>query len=242
MNKFLYPALLFSLMGCGWWRHAPHISYTPAQTTPAEETDTLDNCTKLPADSLNQMCGAFEDTLTETAFGNVVADKCLADASEYLLNLYGMPCHAAVIPPGSIRTSLAGPILHIKDWCSALPLQNHRTSIIVLKLNGRQMDSLFYTLRNPDNWYVAGMNITYHHGAWLQARIQNQPFDSRRDYYIATTLGMPKLRFVPQEICKLPPMKTAHYLRDAVITGLQKEYAKDSINRVDSAPRILHGP
>ena len=83
--------------------------------------------------------------------GRILSDYLLAEGSKFTFNSMGFPCHFALINHGGIRSSIPKGDITNKSMYEIMPFENE---MVILELNGRQMDSLLSFLSNKNSMSV----------------------------------------------------------------------------------------
>ncbi len=117
--------------------------------------------------------------------GNLLADFTLQGAAEWAKENGSPAVDAAVINIGGIRTSIGKGDILTRHIYEVMPFENE---VVIMKLDGKRMEELFdfyrkYQKNNP----VAGMVIETDGTKLTSGKVNGEPFDRNRTYYIATS-------------------------------------------------------
>lgn len=117
--------------------------------------------------------------------GNLLADFTLQGAAEWTEKNERPPVDAAVINIGGIRTSIGKGDILTRHIYEVMPFENE---VVIMKLDGNRMEQLFefyrkYQKNNP----VSGLIIETDGTSLTNSKINGQPLDKNRTYYIATS-------------------------------------------------------
>lgn len=116
--------------------------------------------------------------------GNLCADLTFSYADSLLKKRIGLPLDAAVINLGGLRTALPSGSITVGNLYEVMPFENTE---VLLKISGGAMDSLLRHIVKRGGEPVSGLKIEVNEKQEFIAWIGNSRFDSRRDYWIATS-------------------------------------------------------
>lgn len=182
---------------------------------------------QLLKDSMNTVIGHTETALMNTRrtgnLGRVIADYTLSEANAYCQQSGQAPCHMAILNNGGLRNSIGQGPITLGHVFEVSPFEN---KLVIVQLSGSQTAELLEYIAAQGGTPVAGLELAYQEQApyLVRAFIQNQPFDSRRSYRIATNdymaLGGDKFTmFLQHESFDETPLM----IRDVLLRGLQRE-------------------
>lgn len=146
----------------------------------AEYRDSLNS-------TLNQAIGyadtAFSAGLPNGNLNNLVADMVLQKAKSYLLDYSGIPIHACILNRGGLRSALPKDSIRLFHVYEMMPFENE---LVLLQISGTGMDSLMRRIAELKGAAISGMDIDINDTGYTKAVIAGMPYDSRREYWIAT--------------------------------------------------------
>jgi 2',3'-cyclic-nucleotide 2'-phosphodiesterase (5'-nucleotidase family) len=181
--------------------------------------------------------GYFPERPTSN-LGNLSADLVFLFADSSLQSQTGFNLDAAVLNMGGLRTALPIGEITMGNMYEVMPFEN---SVVVLKLNGGAVDSLFRHIIRRGGEPVSGLKLEVdekqHYTAWMGQR----RFDSRRDYWVATSDYLAfggdgfSMFKSPMQIIYLK--KT---IRDVLIGGVQSETRRFGVIQKRTERRILY--
>jgi len=121
-----------------------------------------------PSSNLSNLCA-------DLVFG--FADSCLKSQS-------GFPVDMAVLNMGGLRTALPKNEITMGNMYEVMPFEN---SVVLLKLSGSAVDSLFRHIIRRGGEPVSGLKLEVDEKQKYTAWLGQRRFDSRRDYWVATS-------------------------------------------------------
>lgn len=123
---------------------------------------------------------------------------------------------------GGFRVSLFAGNITLGQIYELSPFDNE---IVLVQLNGLQMDSLLNQIAKKGGCPMANAQITLGEDRWLKATINGNAFDSRRNYWVATNDfmqqggdGFTALKYPQKKI------QTGILVREALINGFSREF------------------
>ncbi len=170
--------------------------------------------------------------------GNLCSDLVFVFADSCLKSQVGFGLDAAVLNLGGLRTALPKGEINVGNMYEVMPFEN---SVVVLKLNGSMMDSLFKHIVRRGGEPVSGLKLEVNEKLQYSAWLGQRRFDSRRDYWVATSdyLAFGGDGFYmfksPMQIIYLK--KT---VRDVLIGGVQSETRLYGAVRKRTERRIVY--
>lgn len=169
--------------------------------------------------------------------GRIAADYLLKEGSNYSLNNLGFPCHFAIINHGGIRSSISKGPITLKSMFEIMPFENE---MVLIELNGRQMDSLLNYLVSKNIAAVSGIEIHALKNTYGKVDIAGLAFDSRRNYWVVANDFIQKggdfftmLKYPKQVI------HTGIKLRDLLEKGFKSEFTETNKINPRLQPRIF---
>ncbi len=128
---------------------------------------------------LNKSDGGLESSL-----GNLMADAVLLESNKIFEKRTSKKIDFCLLNHGGIRSHLpAGPVT-VRSAYSIMPFENET---VVLKLSGKQVESLIkFLVRKNRAHPISGLRIQVESEGW-EAKIQDQAFDPTRSYYVVTS-------------------------------------------------------
>lgn len=203
----------------------------------AEEKPTLVSVQKIAADSsilhtyqpykeildgkMKVAIGELENDLTkekpESTLGNFCAHVIYNRAEKYL----GVKPDFALVNYGGIRIpSLNKGVIKVEDIYKLMPFDNY---VVIVTLDGATTKKLIDKLASEGGWPVEGISFKIKDNAPIDILIQQQPFDSNRNYQVAmidyVANGGDKFEFL-----KGTPQKHSGVLfRDALLEYVKEE-------------------
>lgn len=169
--------------------------------------------------------------------GRIVSDYLLKAGSQYTLNSLGFPCHLSLINHGGIRSSIPKGDITNKSMFEIMPFENE---MVILEINGRQMDSLLTYLSMKNIAAVSGLELHVTGNSYTKATVAGLPFDSRRSYWIVANDFIQKggdfftmLKY-PKQI-----IYTGIKLRTIFHDGFKAEFSENQNINPRLTPRII---
>ena len=154
---------------------------------------------------------------------NIAADMVLEMTRKSLGNT-GYSPDFCLLNYGGLRHPLPKGVITISDVYQLMPFQNE---VVILKLSGLQIDSLFEYIAATHGQPVAGCSVTVRNGHYISAKIGGKPFDKNRAYYLVTSdylaKGGDRMKFLqnPQAT-----YKTGMLLRNAMLEYIKEKTAE----------------
>jgi len=170
--------------------------------------------------------------------GSLCADLVLRSADSVLFAKTGMRADLSVLNLGGLRTALPSGGITMGNMYEVMPFEN---SVVVVKLSGMAMDSLFRHVLKRGGDPISGLKLEVdekqQYVAWLGAR----RFDSRRDYWVATSdyLAFGGDGFA-MFIRPLDIVYTGITVRKALAEGIQHETTKWGVVQKRTERRIVY--
>lgn len=169
--------------------------------------------------------------------GRILSDYLLKEGSKYTLNTMGFPCHFALINHGGIRSSIPKGDITNKSMYEIMPFENE---MVILEINGRQMDSLLSFLSAKNIAAVSGLTLEVKGNNYTKATIADLPFNSEKNYWIVANDYIQKggdffnmLKY-PKQI-----IRTGIKLRTIFYDGFKSEFSETNKINPCLTPRIL---
>jgi len=175
-----------------------------------------------PSSNLSNLCA-------DLVFG--FADSCLKSQTAFPLDI-------AVLNMGGLRTALPNGEITMGNMYEVIPFEN---SVVLLKLSGGAMDSLFRHIIRRGGEPISGLKLEVDEKLQYTAWLGQRRFDSRRDYWVATSdyLAFGGDGFTmfksPMQIVYLK--KT---VRDVLIDGVQSETRRYGVVQKRTERRIVY--
>jgi 2',3'-cyclic-nucleotide 2'-phosphodiesterase (5'-nucleotidase family) len=116
--------------------------------------------------------------------GNLCADLVLRTADSVLFSKTKMHADMAVLNLGGLRTALPNGLITMGNMYEVMPFENN---VVVVKVHGSAMDSLFRHIIQRGGEPVSGLKLEVDEKQQYIAWIGGKRFDSRRDYWVATS-------------------------------------------------------
>lgn len=175
---------------------------------------------------------------TSANLARVCSDYVFNSANTWLKTNHKRRCDMVVLNQNGFRNDISKGAITIGSVFEVMPFDNE---IVILKLSGSQMDSLFLFIAKLGGSPVSNLLLNITETSYNKAVIGNSRFDSRRDYYVATNDFMYKggdnftmLKY-PEEI-----FNTGILVRDAILDGFKSEYSETKHIQAKPFPRIIH--
>lgn len=155
-----------------------------------------------------------------SSLGALLADYTYEGGNDWA-KANGFPSvDASVINIGGIRTNIGKGDILLKHIFEVMPFENE---LVIVKIKGKDMDGLFnYYAETQKNNPVSHLVIETTQGKISRGLINNQPIDSHKDYYIATSdylaLGGDNMKF----FSKGELIATGLKLRDVFISKFKQ--------------------
>lgn len=183
------------------------------------------------ASSASEMVkGGLESTL-----GNFSADALLSTAISIAeKNGFTKPV-AAILNNGGLRTSLPKGNIKVSDIFELMPFENE---LVLITIDGSKMLELLNFVAEK-NEPISGIKLGIKDKKAFQPMVNGQPFDSRRNYCIATSDYLAnsgdKMSFFNEPIEKIV---TGLKIRDLLIDYLRTQHAKGIVIHPSKDERI----
>jgi len=123
---------------------------------------------------------------------------------------------------GGFRVSIFAGNITLGQMYELSPFDNE---IVLVQLTGQQMDTLLNQIAEKGGCPIANAQITLGKNQWLNATINGNAFDSRRNYWVATNDfmqqggdGFTALKYPKKKI------QTGILVRESLITGFTREF------------------
>ena len=180
--------------------------------------------------TLNQAIG-YADTpffagLPNGNLNNLVADMVLLKAQDYI---WGMQIQTCILNRGGLRTALPKDSIRLFHIYEIMPFENE---LVLLQISGSGMDSLMKRIAQLKGAAVSGLELTLIDSGYSNARIAGSPYDSRREYWIATNDYMAQggdgFNMLPHALSRVD---TGIKLRDIFIENIRKECSNGPLQR-----------
>ena len=169
--------------------------------------------------------------------GRILSDYLLKEGNKYTLNTMGFPCHFALINHGGIRASIPKGDVTNRSMYEIMPFENE---MVILEINGQQMDSLLSFLSAKNIAAVSGLTLEVKGNNYNKATIAGLPFDSKKSYWIVANDYIQKggdffnmLKY-PKQI-----IRTGLKLRNIFYDGFKSEFSETNKINPCLTPRIL---
>ena len=182
--------------------------------------------------AMNDTIGLLGNDLTkgegESLLGNFVSDLLLVKAVE----IYDTVVDMAAVTNGGLRVPLKKGYIKVGDVFELMPFDNE---LLLLRINGRQVEQLFNYMYHRKNLTVANTKVVFDHYGHLQSlTIGEEPFEPSRIYtlaisdYLAT--GGDQMDFLTASESAV----SAHYkVRDAIIDYFKEKYEAEEVVEVE---------
>lgn len=175
--------------------------------------------------TLNQAIGyadtAYSAGLPNGNLNNLVADLVLQKAQSYLLEYSGIPIHTCILNRGGLRSALPKDSIRLYHIYEIMPFENE---LVLLQISGTGMDSLMRRIGELKGAAIAGMDLDINDTGYTKAYIAGMPYDSRREYWIATNdymaSGGDGFSMLPHALYRID---TGIKLRDIFIENIRME-------------------
>lgn len=169
---------------------------------------------------------------------NLCADLVFFFADSCLKAQSGISLDAAVLNLGGLRTALPNGEITMGNMYEVMPFEN---SVVVLKLNGGVMDSLFRHIIRRGGEPVSGLKLEVDEKMQYKAWLGQRRFDSRRDYWVATS---DYLAFGGDGFSMFKSPMQIIYLkktvRDVLIGGVRSETLRFGVVQKRTERRIVY--
>lgn len=179
-----------------------------------------------------------QEQQTEANLARVCSDYVFNSANNWLKAKIKRRCDLVVLNHNGFRNNISKGPITVGSVFEVKPFDNE---IVILKLNGSQMDSLFLFIAKLGGSPVSNLILEITETSYNKALIGNSRFDSRRDYYVATNDFLYKggdnfnmLKF-PEVV-----FNTNILIRDAILDGFKSEYLETKHIQAKPNPRIIH--
>lgn len=137
---------------------------------------------------------------------------------------------------GGLRYPLPKGKITLANMYQLMPFENE---IVLLKLRGSQVDSLFEYIAQTNGQPVAGCILTVKNNHSVKAEINGKPFDSSKAYNVVTSDyladGGDKMSFFKNPLDKI---KTGMLIRNAMIEYIKQKTSKGEIIKRNLEERI----
>ncbi len=166
---------------------------------------------------------------------NLSADMVLEQTRKQLGKVEYYP-DFCLLNYGGLRHPLPKGVITLSDIYQLMPFSNE---VVVLKLSGLQVDSLFRYVAATGGQPLAGCTVEIKDGNFVQAFIGGKKFDKNKDYYVLTSdylaNGGDRMSFFkhPEAI-----YKTGLLLRNAMIDYVKERGERGEHIVADPAERI----
>ena len=175
---------------------------------------------------------------TTANLSRVCSDYVYNSANTWLKTNHKIGCDMVVLNQNGFRNDISKGAITIGSVFEVMPFDNE---IVILKLSGTQMDSLFLFIAKLGGSPVSNLLLDITESSYSKAVIGNARFDSRRDYYVATNDFVYKggdnftmLKY-PEEV-----YNTGILVRDAILEGFKSEYSETKHIQAKPFARIIH--
>ena len=125
---------------------------------------------------------------------------------------------------GGLRHPLPKGIITLSDVYQLMPFQNE---VVILQLDGKQIDSLFNYIARSGGQPISGCKLEINNNQYLTAEIDGKKFNINKTYYLATSdylaNGGDRMSFLKNPIATF---KTGYLLRNAMIDYIKAETAQ----------------
>ena len=170
--------------------------------------------------------------------GNLSADLVFLFADSCLKSQTGFSLDVAVLNMGGLRTALPKGEITMGNMYEVMPFEN---SVVVLRLNGGDVDSLFRHIIRRGGEPVSGLKLEVDEKQKYTAWMGQRRFDSRRDYWVATS---DYLAFGGDGFSMFKSPMQIIYLkktvRDVLIGGVQSETRRFGVVQKRTERRIVY--
>jgi 2',3'-cyclic-nucleotide 2'-phosphodiesterase (5'-nucleotidase family) len=163
-----------------------------------------------------------KDRSTEANLARVCADFMHQASQNWASNQPFSKVDFTISNYGGFRVSLFAGNITLGQLYELSPFDNE---IVIVQLNGLQMDTLLNQIAEKGGCPISNAQITLSNDHWLKANINGNPFDSRRNYWVATNDfmqqggdGFTALKYPQKKI------QTGILVREALIRGFSKEF------------------
>ncbi|GAB1857755.1 5'-nucleotidase [Flavobacteriaceae bacterium MHTCC 0001] len=121
-----------------------------------------------------------------TAIGNLMADIVFLEGSTIFKKRTGKTIDAVILNHGGIRSEIPQGPVNARTAYNVMPFENE---IVVVALKGKNInDAVNYLVKSKRAHPIAGMEIILDEDYLLiSAKINNEPVDTEKVYYIATS-------------------------------------------------------
>lgn len=181
--------------------------------------------------------GYFPERPTSN-LGNLSADLVFLFADSCLKSQTGFSLDVAVLNMGGLRTALPKGEITMGNMYEVMPFEN---SVVVLRLNGGDVDSLFRHIIRRGGEPVSGLKLEVDEKQKYTAWMGQRRFDSRRDYWVATS---DYLAFGGDGFSMFKSPMQIIYLkktvRDVLIGGVQSETRRFGVVQKRTERRIVY--
>jgi 2',3'-cyclic-nucleotide 2'-phosphodiesterase (5'-nucleotidase family) len=125
-----------------------------------------------------------EETDLESSLGNAYADICFEKADSIFQAQTGKTIDFALFNFGGIRTVIPKGDITVKNLFELMPFEN---MLVIAELSGNQTQELFnYLEKRKEAHPISHLKIALKGEKLTDIRIQNKPFDSKKNYYVLT--------------------------------------------------------
>jgi 2',3'-cyclic-nucleotide 2'-phosphodiesterase (5'-nucleotidase family) len=170
--------------------------------------------------------------------GSLCADLVLRTGDSVLFANTGMHADLSVLNLGGLRTALPSGSITMGNMYEVMPFENN---VVVVKLSGMAMDSLFRHVLKRGGDPISGLKLEVDEKSNYTAILGERRFDSRRDYWVATSdylaLGGDGFAMFNKP---LDIVYTGISVRRALTVGIQHETAKLGVVQKRTERRIVY--
>ncbi len=180
---------------------------------------------------------SMEKGQPESLLGNFVSDLCMQQAQPFASEK-NLKIDFCFFNNGGLRNSLPKGDITMRNIYELMPFDNE---LVLLVLDGKTTEQLIKAIIEKGGVPVSGARIILNNKEILQASIQEQPFNSGRDYVILTSDylagGGDQYEFLKN---RKEYIQTGMLMRDAIINYCRKEdqTGKKITSKLDN--RIRH--
>lgn len=162
----------------------------------------------------------------EANLARLCADWTLKGANKWAIKNGQTPVQLAILNHFGLRKSIGPGKIYTGNMYEVMPFDNE---VVLLVLSGKSMIKLFNYIATLGGTPIAGAELWISDSTYLKAQIQNNAFDSRKSYCIATNdfmLGGGDGFTMLAEAKRIT--KTGLLLRDVFIDELSNESKKNN--------------
>jgi len=143
-----------------------------------------DSVAKSMKDTIAYADSAFLPGMPEGNLNHLVADLVKEEADRFLRDTFGYPTHLCLLNRGFLRNPLPKGYITERDLFEMMPFDNY---LVFVKVGGATMDSILNEIRIAGGAVIAGLKMEIRKNEYFNAEIGGFKFDSRREYWIATS-------------------------------------------------------